>query len=126
MPQSQTMWPHFCFCCRCRPTAVAYPYLPTATCTTSRRCSPSATFAAALLLLAPTCRQGSTGYGHGDLGREALDNVVAAIMGAEAGEYTEAGMRGGMGDRGRVWVRGTALWARGPVWARGTTMDAPG
>ena len=28
--------------------------------------------------------QGSTGYGHGDLGREALDNVFADIMGAEA------------------------------------------
>eukprot|EP00775_Hariotina_reticulata_P010032 gene10032-10188_t len=28
--------------------------------------------------------QGSTGYGHGDLGREALDNVMADIMGAEA------------------------------------------
>lgn len=28
--------------------------------------------------------QGSTGYGHGDLGREAIDNVMAAIMGAEA------------------------------------------
>ncbi|KAI8477427.1 MAG: putative methionine gamma-lyase [Monoraphidium minutum] len=29
--------------------------------------------------------QGSTGYGHGDLGREALDHVFAEIMGAEAG-----------------------------------------
>ncbi|KAG2422536.1 hypothetical protein HYH02_015423 [Chlamydomonas schloesseri] len=28
--------------------------------------------------------QGSTGYGHGDLGREALDSVMAQIMGAEA------------------------------------------
>ena len=28
--------------------------------------------------------QGSTGYGHGDLGRAALDNIVASIMGAEA------------------------------------------
>ncbi len=28
--------------------------------------------------------QGSTGYGHGDLGREALDGVFAEIMGAEA------------------------------------------
>jgi len=28
--------------------------------------------------------QGSTGYGHGDMGREALDNVFAEIMGAEA------------------------------------------
>lgn len=28
--------------------------------------------------------QGSTGYGHGDLGREALDAVFAEIMGAEA------------------------------------------
>lgn len=28
--------------------------------------------------------QGSTGYGHGDLGREALDNVMAEVMGAEA------------------------------------------
>lgn len=27
---------------------------------------------------------GSTGYGHGDLGREALDKVMASIMGAEA------------------------------------------
>jgi len=27
---------------------------------------------------------GSTGYGHGDLGREALDEVMAGIMGAEA------------------------------------------
>lgn len=28
--------------------------------------------------------QGSTGYGHGDLGREALDSVMAQVMGAEA------------------------------------------
>lgn len=28
--------------------------------------------------------QGSTGYGHGDWGREALDNVMASVMGAEA------------------------------------------
>ncbi|GAX82663.1 hypothetical protein CEUSTIGMA_g10089.t1 [Chlamydomonas eustigma] len=28
--------------------------------------------------------QGSTGYGHGDWGRESLDNVMAAVMGAEA------------------------------------------
>mmetsp|Transcript_6759 Transcript_6759/g.18121 ORF Transcript_6759/g.18121 Transcript_6759/m.18121 type:complete len:518 (-) Transcript_6759:597-2150(-) len=28
--------------------------------------------------------QGSTGYGHGDWGRETLDNVMAQIMGAEA------------------------------------------
>lgn len=28
--------------------------------------------------------QGSTGYGHGDLGREALDNVFAKVFGAEA------------------------------------------
>ncbi|GFR52410.1 hypothetical protein Agub_g14981, partial [Astrephomene gubernaculifera] len=28
--------------------------------------------------------QGSTGYGHGDLGREALDEVMAEVMGAEA------------------------------------------
>lgn len=28
--------------------------------------------------------QGSTGYGHGDLGREALDKVMAEVMGAEA------------------------------------------
>lgn len=27
---------------------------------------------------------GSTGYGHGDLGRDALDDVMAAVMGAEA------------------------------------------
>ena len=27
---------------------------------------------------------GSTGYGHGDLGREALDRVLAAVMGAQA------------------------------------------
>lgn len=27
---------------------------------------------------------GSTGYGHGDLGREALDEVMAAVMGADA------------------------------------------
>lgn len=27
---------------------------------------------------------GSTGYGHGDLGRDALDEVMAAVMGAEA------------------------------------------
>lgn len=28
--------------------------------------------------------QGSTGYGHGDMGREALDAVFAEFMGAEA------------------------------------------
>jgi hypothetical protein len=28
--------------------------------------------------------QGSTGYGHGDMGREALDAVMAEVMGAEA------------------------------------------
>jgi cystathionine beta-lyase family protein involved in aluminum resistance len=28
--------------------------------------------------------QGSTGYGHGDLGRSTLDDIMASIMGAEA------------------------------------------